>query len=144
MITHEISEILLEINSKSTQEDAIKLLVKYDSFELRTFLQLAFHPNINFYITSIPDNFLPYKESSIPGNSSNTIRNSLNKLYLFTKGNPIADNLTQQKRNQLILNIINDMFHHEITFLFQLFNKSLSVNNINYQTVKSIFPNLLP
>ena len=133
-------EILNQINT-STKEQTIQIL-KSSNTNFQTFLKLAFDPTIKFYPKAFPPNYKT--PDTLPGISYSNLNAELKRLYLFQIGNPTADSLTEEKRNILLLQLLESLEPEEATTLINLFNKNLKTKNLTYKLVKETFPNLLP
>jgi hypothetical protein len=135
-------EILNQISNSPSKEEKQSILLQYASPLLKQFLSLAFHPDIRFYPSSFPEG---YKEpDTLPGISFSTLPCELKRLYLFQIGNETADSLTIEKRNNLLLQLLESLEPAEAQTLINLFNKDLKTKGLTYSLVKETFPNLLP
>jgi len=104
-------------------------------------LQLTFNPNIDWHIKEVPENYSP---RVIPaGMSYARLSTELRKLYLFQKGNPTADKLTEKKREQLLVEFLDNLEPREAEVIMGIFNKDLGVKGLNAKFVKENFPQLL-
>lgn len=135
-------EILSEISNSSSKRDKQQVLLSNANPFLLQFLSLAFDPSIRFYPSSFPEG---YKEpDTLPGISFSTLPAELKRLYLFQIGNPTADSLSEEKRNILLLQLLESLEPPEANVLINLFNKDLKTKGLTYSLVKETFPNLLP
>jgi hypothetical protein len=63
---------------------------------------------------------------------------------LFEKGNPSAEVLTPQKREQLLLQLLESIEPREAEVVMGILKKDLGVKGLDYKFIKEAFPNLLP
>ena len=105
--------------------------------------ELAYHPQYQWLITDMPDDY-KIPTNMLPGITASQLSAQLRKLYLFRKGEPTAEKLTPQKRNELLLQILESLEPREAEVILGIFNKDLGVKGLNYKLVKEAFPNLLP
>ena len=63
---------------------------------------------------------------------------------LFKKNNPDAEKLTPEKRNQLLLQLLESIEPREAEVVVGILRKDLGVRGLDYKFVKEAFPNLLP
>ena len=68
----------------------------------------------------------------------------IRKLYLVQKNNPDAEKLTPEKRNQLLLQLLESIEPREAEVVVGILRKDLGVRGLDYKFVKEAFPNLLP
>lgn len=135
-------EILQEISNSSSKKEKQSILLSHNNPQFRQFLCLTFDPNIRFYPSSFPEG---YKQpDTLPGISFSTLRAELKRLYLFQIGNPIADSLSIEKRNILLLQLLESLEPLEAQVLINMFNKDLKTKGLTYSLVKETFPDLLP
>jgi len=134
-------EILNQINNSTSKEEVINILT-HTSHNFREFLKLAFDPTIKFYPKAFPPNYK--KPDTLPGVSFSDLNVEMKRIYLFQIGNPIADSITEEKRNILLLQMMESLEPEEATTLINLFNKNLKIKNLTYKLIKEVFPNLLP
>jgi hypothetical protein len=80
----------------------------------------------------------------IPGLSGTQLSTELRKLYLFQKGHPSAEQLTEQKRTQLLLQLLEALEPREAEVVLGIFQKDQGVKGLDYKFVKEAFPDLLP
>lgn len=138
-----IYEILDEIELASSKKDKIDVIGANLSPTLVQVFELAYHPQYQWLITDMPDDY-KIPTNMLPGITASQLSAQLRKLYLFRKGEPTAEKLTPQKRNELLLQILESLEPREAEVILGIFNKDLGVKGLNYKLVKEAFPNLLP
>ena len=137
-----IYEILDEFEVAKNKADRMKVIGDNLSKTLTEVLLLTYHPKFQWYFKEMPAGF---KFKDVPaGLGYAQLSTELRKLYLFRKGEPTAEKLTPQKRNELLLQILESLEPREAEVILGIFNKDLGVKGLNYKLVKEAFPNLLP
>jgi len=136
-----VYEILDEFEQADGKKEKIQVLQNNMSNILAGVLQLTFNPNIDWYIKEVPESYSP---KEIPaGMSYARLSTELRKLYLFQKGNPTADNLTEKKREQLLVEYLDNLEPREAEVIMGIFNKDLGVKGLNAKFIKENFPQLI-
>ena len=138
-----IFEIFDDFEEATTKKDKMSVIEKNLSQTLVDVLQLTFHPNCEWLVKEMPDNY-KIPQDILPGVTSNSLAAQLRKLYLFKKGDATAESLTPQKRNELLLQILESLEPRDAEILIGIFQKDQGVKGLNYKFVKEAFPNLLP
>ncbi|MEX0598699.1 MAG: hypothetical protein WD512_19605 [Candidatus Paceibacterota bacterium] len=135
-------EIFNEFDKATTKEERKGVLLRNKSYELRSVLQGAFNPNIQFVFDKIPE----YNRIDIPpGMGYNVIGYLLNKSYLFTLNDPrVAPELTLEKKKTIFLQLIETLEEKEAQVFCNMLLKDLKVKFLTYNLVKETFPDLLP
>ena len=103
-------------------------------------LKMGFNENLQWYFTEMPEGY-NIKETP-PGLSYARLSTELRKLYMFQKGNPTADQLTEKKREQLLAEFLDNLEPREAEVIMGIFNKDLGVKGLNAKFVKENFPSL--
>lgn len=136
-----VYEILNEVANAKTDEDRKAILYYNNNYGLRQILKAAFDPKIKFVIKKVP----PYKPSDAPiGLSDTNLHKEVNRLYLFEEGNPgVSPNLTQQRKEQLLVQMLESLEAKEAVVLSNALLKNLKVPGLTKKIVEEVFPNLL-
>ena len=135
-------EIFEEINNTSSKKEKQQILLNNSTPYLKELLYLTFHPDIQFYPKSFPKEY--QEPDTAPGISFSDLQSELKRVYLFQKGNPTADKLTEEKRNILLLQMLESFEPREAQVLINTFRKDQKIKGLTYNLVKETFPNLLP
>jgi hypothetical protein len=141
MMYKNLYEIFEEFEERKTKSDKIAVLRYNGNYALRTILQGTFNPNVKFAIEA-PD----YKPSDSPiGMGYSHLIEACHKLYLFEEGNAKApQGLTNERRKQLLIQILESLEAKEASLLQGMFRKKLPVKGLTYAIVKEAFPDLVP
>ena len=138
-----IFEVLDEFELAENKKDRMSVIERNLSKTLVEVFELTYHPNYQWLIKEMPDNYrIP--NDVLPGLTSAQLSNQIRKMYMFRKGDEMAEKLTPQKRNELLLQILESLEPREAEVIIGIFQKDLGVKGLNYKFIKEAFPNLLP
>lgn len=140
MITN-LYEIFNEFSNQTTRDTRKSILLKYESPHLKQFLIYAFNPNIQFYIKEFPKEYI--QPDTFPGLRIAGIESELRKTYMFQIGNPIADKLTPEKRNTILLQLLESFEPNEAKLYIKMLQKNLDIPYLTVNIINETFPNLL-
>jgi hypothetical protein len=138
-----IFEVLDEFEMAESKKDRMAIIEKNLSKTLVQVFELTYHPNYEWLITEMPDNY-KIPNDVLPGITSAQLSNQIRKMYMFRKGDPMAEKLTPQKRNELLLQILESLEPREAEVIIGIFRKDLGVKGLDYKFIKEAFPQLLP
>ena len=138
-----IYEVFDEFEKADSKKERMLVIEKNLSQTLVKVLELTYHPNFEWLVTEMPENY-KVPTDMLPGISSNQLSTQIKKLYLFRKGDPSAAQLTPEKRNQLLLQLLESMEPREAEVIIGIFQKDQGVKGLTYKFVKEAFPALLP
>jgi len=137
-----IYEIFDEFEEAKTKAERKAVIEKNLSPTLVKVLEYTFSPNYRWKIKEIPDNYkIP---DTLPGVSYAQLSTELRRLYLFQDGHPSAEALTEEKRNELLLQFLESLEFREAEVVIGIMSKDLGVKGLTYGFVKECFPNMLP
>ena len=136
-------EIFDDFEKATNKKERLAVIEKNLSKTLVDVLSLTYHPDCQWLIKEMPENYrIP--TDMLPGLSATQLSVELRKLYLFKKGHPKAEELTPEKRTQLLLQLLEALEPREAEVVIGIFNKDQGVKGLDYKFVKEAFPNLLP
>ena len=138
-----IYEVFDDFEEATTKKDRMDVIGKNLSQTLVDVLQMTFHPDYQWMIKEMPDNY-KIPTDVLPGMTANSLISQLRKLYLFRQGDKTAESLTPQKRNSLLLQILESLEPRDAEIIIGIFQKDQGVKGLNYKFVKEAFPNLIP
>ena len=138
-----IYEIFDEFELAKNKKERMAVIEKNLSKTLVDVLALTYHPNSQWLIKEMPENY-KIPTDMLPGLSGTQLSTELRKLYLFQKGHPSAEQLTEQKRTQLLLQLLEALEPREAEVVLGIFQKDQGVRGLDYKFVKEAFPDLLP
>jgi hypothetical protein len=135
-------EVFDEFEMASSKKDKMAVIEKNLSKTLVQVFELAYHPDYQWLITEMP---VEYRvPDTLPGISRCQLSTEIRKLYLFRKGDPSAEKLSDQKRKQLLLQLIESLEPREAEVVIGILSKDLGVKGLTYKFIKEAFPKLLP
>jgi hypothetical protein len=135
-------EVFDEFETAKNYDDRLDVINRNMSKTLVQVLELAFHPQYDWLITEIPEG---YKIKDVPvGMGYTQLSTELRKLYLFRKGDPTAEKLTPKKRDQLLIEYLQNLEPREAEVVMGIFNKDLGVKGLDQKFIKKAFPAMLP
>ena len=135
-------EVFDEFELATNKKDRMKVIENNLSKLLTQVLELAYHPQYEWLHHEVPSN---YRIKTIPvGMGYAQLSTEMRKLYMFRKGDPIAEKLTVHKRTQLLTEFLENLEPRESEVIIGIFNKDLGVAGLDYAFVKAAFPQLLP
>ena len=135
-------EIFEEFEKAPTKDEKIAVLRNNDRVDLYAVVQMAFHPNIEFLVDRVPY----YKpDDAPPGMGYSSIQQELDRIYLFVKDHPrIPPGLTQQRREQILIQMLEALEAKEANVLMNMILKNLKVKGLTAKLAKEVWPGILP
>ncbi len=117
-----------------------EILLENESKPLKEILKYAFHPDIKF---ALPPGKPPYKTIGSPEEYNPTyLYPNIRKFYLYIEGG--HDGLTQLRREQLFIQMLESLHPKEAEVVIQVKDKKLNYIGLTYKLVKTTFPEILP
>ena len=117
-----------------------EVLLENESEPLKEILKYAFHPDIKF---ALPPGKPPYKTIGSPDEYNPTyLYPNIRKFYLYIEGG--HDGLTQLRREQLFVQMLESLHPKEAEVVIQIKDKKLNYRGLTYKLVKTTFPEILP
>lgn len=135
---HGIAEILALAVKKETRAEKIELLRQFDSVTLRTMLQGAFDPTIEW---DLPPGDPPYRPCEF-FDQQGRLYQETRKLYMFLKGR--RPDLTPLKKEVLFIALLEGLDKDDAKLLLAVKDKKMPYKGITYKLVQEAFPGLLP
>lgn len=117
-----VYEYIEEYEAAPDKKEYLKTTPNY----FREALKLAYD-NTEFYSESFPEDYKT--PDTLPGIRYAGLENELRRIYLFIKGNPVADSLTPEKRHILLLQMMESFEPKEAKVLINILNKSLNLTD---------------
>jgi len=135
-------EVFDEFELAKNKKERMSVIERNLSKTLVQVLELAFHPQYQWLNHEIPQG---YQIKSIPaGMGYAQLSTEIRKLYMFRRGDPTAEKLTPKKREQLLVEYLQNLEPREAEVVVGIFNKDLGVRGLDYKFVKEAFPAMLP
>ena len=140
MSVRSIPLIFEDVASAKSFEARQKVLKDNESNPLKDLLRYAFHPDIKF---ALPSGAPPFKTVGSPDEYNPTyLYPNIRKFYLYIEGG--HDGLTQLRREQLFVSMLERLHPKEADVVIQVKDKKLKFRGLTYKLVKDTFPDLIP
>lgn len=136
-------EVFDDFENAKSKKDKMGVIQQNLSQTLVKVLELTFHPQIEWNVKELPDNY-KIPTDMLPGLTYDSLNAQLRRLYMFRVGDPTAESLTPRRREELLLQILESIEPREAEVILGIFQKDLGVKGLDYKFVKEAFPNLLP
>jgi hypothetical protein len=120
-----------------TKRDRVAILQEADNKYLRDFLRYAFHPNVKFLLPKGKPPFTP----SASSRNSKLIYGQMRYVNYLT--NEFAGNLTETKREQMFIGMLESVTPEEADLLCQMKEKKMTASGCTKKLVQEAFPGLL-
>ena len=131
-----IAEILDLVKESKDVQTKVSLLRQYDSETLRYILELAFHPNVGWWL---PEGAPPYKPCEVL-DTEGRIYQEARTLPLYLYGN--RPDLKQHQRENLFIGLLESLHPKDANLLIAV--KDKKVAGLNVATINEAFPGLIP
>ena len=132
-----VAEILEKVSKISRRSDKVNELRKHDNFALRTILQGAFDPRVEWLL---PEGVPPFKKNELV-DLEGVLYAEARKLYLFVKGG--KDDLKPLRRETLFIELLESLAPADADLLCAVKDKKIPYKGITPQLVREAFPGLL-
>jgi len=135
-----ISEVFRKVNNAKTKAEKTELLRKYNSQTLRSLLIWNFDESVK---SMIPEGDVPFTPNPAPeGTDHVKLENEGKKLFYFVKGG--ADSMSQTKREQIFLGMLESLHPDEAEVLILVKDKALQkkYNRISKALIQETFPQI--
>ena len=137
-----IYEIFDEFEEAKTKAERKKVIEQNLSPTFVKVLEYAFHPDYKWTVIEVPDNYrVP---DTLPGVSFAHLGTELRRIYLFQEGHPTSLSLNEQRKNELLIQLLESLEPREAEVIIGIMKKDLGVKGLTYNFVKECFPNMLP
>jgi len=131
-------EVFKEVHNAKTKKEKLNVLNYYSCAELKQVLGYTFDPRVKWLL---PDTEAPYnpapKSADIP-----TLHAELRRLDIFVEGTPRAMNITQAKREQIFIEILEGIDYRDAKLLAAMPTGNLPYKGLTRKLVAEAFPNL--
>jgi hypothetical protein len=138
-----IYEIFDEFELAKNKKERMDVIGRNLSQTLVDVLKLTFHPDYLWKIKEVPEGFVPPTDT-LPGITYDTLHSQLRRMYMFRVGDATAEKLTEKRRTELLLQLLNSLEPRECEIIMGIFGKDQGVKGLDYKFVKEAFPQMLP
>jgi hypothetical protein len=136
-----IYEIFDEFELAKTKKDKIDVLAKHWSPTLKLVLQLAYRPEVQWKYNKYPEEYHP--QDTVKGISFASLDTELKRLYIFQKGNPTAEKLTEKRSKELLILVLESLEPREADVVMNIFKKDLGVKGLTVKFIRDNIPGVL-
>jgi hypothetical protein len=136
-------EIFDDFENAKNKKERMSIIGSNLSQTLVDVLKLTYHPDYKWKVKELPDNY-KVPTDMLPGITYDSLNSQLRRIYLFLDGNSTAETLTDKRRNELLVQMLESIEPREAEVLLGIFQKDLGVKGLDYKFVKEAFPDLLP
>ena len=121
-----IYEILDEFAAAGSKQEKLKVLHNNWTPTFVSVLQLAYHPDIKWLVKDKPKSYRK------------------RRLYLFREGDLGAEKLSPEKREQLLLIMLESLEPREADVVMGIFKKDLGVKGLTYKFIRDNTQGVVP
>lgn len=136
-----VYEIFDEFEAAPNKNEKINVLAKYWTPTLKLVLQLAYRPEVQWKYNDYPKEYK--KPDTLQGISFGSLDTELRRLYIFQKGNPTAESLTEKRSKELLLLILESLEPREADVVIGIFKKNLNVKGLTPKFIRDNIPDIL-
>ena len=136
-------EIFVEFESCGNKKQRMEVIGKNLSQTLVDVLKFTFHPDFKWKVKELPESY-KVPTDVLPGITYDSLNSQLRRLYMFREGNRTAETLTEKRREELLIQLLESIEPREAEVILGIFQKDLGVKGLDYKFVKEAFPDLLP
>jgi hypothetical protein len=136
-------EIFDEFEMSSNKKERMDVIGRNLSQLLVDVLKLTYHPHFQWKVKNLPEDY-KVPNDVLPGITHDTLNRQLRRLYMFQVGHPTAEKLTEGRRKELLIQMLESLEPREAEIILGIFNKDLGVKGLDYKFVKEAFPKMLP
>lgn len=134
-----ISEVLRKANNAKTKEEKKKILLENNTQVLRSLFIWNFDESV---VSMLPEGEVPFTTNPAPeGTDHLLLENEGKKMFHFVKG---GSNITQSKREQIFLGMLESLHPDEAEVLCLVKDKNLQkkYTRISKTLIQETFPNI--
>lgn len=134
-----IGEIIEKVKKAKTKAEKIEILQKEETPQLKELLRCCYSPEVTFLL---PKGEPKFRRSRAPlGLGQQNLYMAARKMYLFIDGG--SPSLTQEKREKMFLDILEDLDEVECEIFLGIKDKNLG-RGITKKMISDAFPGLIP
>ena len=136
-----VHEILDEFNLAVNKQQRVEILQQNNLYHFKEVLKYTFNPNYQFYVEDkFPTDYI--EPDTLLGIRYAGIESEIRRAYLFLKGDSTAESLTEEKRNLLLLQLLESFEPKEAQIFFNMLNKDLKIKGLTADLVREVYPEL--
>lgn len=134
-LPRKLSDIVKQIEEQTSDGDKARVMKDNSSSQLKTLIGFAVDPNV-FWL--LPPGTPPYRPLPQGADQEGRLWNETRRLIYFVRS-PEGNGLTQLKREQMFLQLLESVDPDDAAMLVRCKNKEL---NISVKAVKKAFPKM--
>jgi hypothetical protein len=136
-------EVFDDFEQAKNKKDRMNVIGSNLSKLLVDVLELTYHPQIQWTVKELPENYR-VPTDMLPGITYDTLHSTIRKMYMFRMGDPTSATLTEKRKTELLIRMLESIEPREAEIILGIFQKDQHVKGLDYKFVKEAFPNLLP
>lgn len=136
-----IYEILDECKLQETVDGILTILGNNDTPALRSILQYTYDPYFQWTVSEFPTEYK--RPDTLPGISQTNMYTELRRIYLFQKGHPVADKIEPEKRNKLLMQLLEGMEFDDAQVFINILKKDLGIDGLDKDSINRLYPGLI-
>lgn len=142
MSNKNVYEVFNDFKAAKTRQERLQVLKENDTFALKSVLQGAYHPNVKFNMTKVPE----YQKVDVPpGMAYSHMTEALARGYLFIKDDPRRPaGLTEKREIELLIQLLESLEPNEAEVFANMLRKDLKIPYLTPALINEAFPGLLP
>lgn len=133
-----MAEFLEKVSKLKKRDEKIAALKANNSFELRTVLQGALDPRVEWLL---PEGQPPFRPNDLPDQEAVFLRELKKLTYYVKNGAPVRN---QGQREMMFIQLLENVAPQDALLLCAMKDKKLPYKGIDAQLVREAFPDLLP
>ena len=115
-------EIFDEFENAKSKKERMQVIGNNLSQTLVDILKLTYHPDFKWKIKEIPENY-KVPTDVLPGITHDSLNAQLRRIYIFLEGNHTAETLSEKRRNELLIQMLESIEPREAEVLLGIFQK---------------------
>ena len=136
-----VHEIFDKFDAVSTRAERKEVLLSNQYQHLKQVLMYTFNPKYEFFVEDkFPEDYI--EPDTFLGLRISGIESEIRKVYLFLKGDPTAESLSEKKRHDLLLQLLESFEPKEAQIWFNMMQKDLKIKGLTESLVREVFPEL--
>jgi len=135
-----LHDIFTKVENAKTKKEKIDILKSRSGPVIKAVLGYTYDPKVKWLL---PEGTPPYKELPKDSDGEIPLANEVRKFYLFVEGDtPTQKNLSQQKRENLFIQMLESLDPDEAKILIGMKDRKLPYKGVTRKLVAEAFPNL--
>ena len=135
-----LSTAVYNIANIKNRQEKIDVLrkVHWENKDIQYLLRLAFDPNVKW---QLPPGEVPYKPSD-EADTEAVLYTEMRRLAIFLEGNPQYQNLQQDRRQQLFIQLLEGLHPADAKMIMAIKDKQLPFKGLDADVVRDAWPGI--